>query len=73
MRPALLKDVNNLPGARILDGNFATVQQAVGTAKGNMAGARFLAAFVEEAKHSGLVARFIAQHQVKGLSVAPPV
>jgi polar amino acid transport system substrate-binding protein len=73
LRPALLKDVNNLPGARILDGNFATVQQAVGTAKGNTAGAKFLSDFVEEAKRSGLVARFIAQHQVKGLSVAPLV
>jgi polar amino acid transport system substrate-binding protein len=45
----------------------------VGTAKGNTAGAKFLSDFVEEAKRSGLVARFIAQHQVKGLSVAPLV
>ncbi len=73
LRPALLKDVIKLPGARILEGNFATVQQAVGTAKGNAAGAKFLSEFVEEAKRTGLVARFIAQHQVKGLSVAPLV
>jgi len=72
LRPGLLKDVTKLPGARILDGNFATVQQAVGTSKANAAGAKFLADFVEEAKRTGLVAKFIEQHGVKGLSVAPP-
>jgi len=70
LRPGLLKDITKLPGARILEGNFATVQQAVGTAKTNVAGAKFLHDFVEEAKRSGLVARFIEQHKVQGLSVA---
>ena len=41
-------------------------------AKKNSAGAEFLAAFVEEAKKSGLVASLIEKHKVKGLSVAPP-
>jgi polar amino acid transport system substrate-binding protein len=72
LRPGLLKDVEKLPGARILDGKFSAVQQAVGTAKPNTAGAAFLAAFVEQAKKSGLVARLIDRHKVKGLSVAPP-
>jgi polar amino acid transport system substrate-binding protein len=48
------------------------VQQAVGTAKANVAAAAWLRAFVEEAKASGLVARFIEQFKVQGLSVAPP-
>lgn len=72
LRPGLIKDVEKLPGARILDGQFSAVQQAVGTPKKNTAGAQFLSAFVEEAKKSGLVASFIAKHKVKGLSVAPP-
>jgi polar amino acid transport system substrate-binding protein len=72
LRPGLLKDIEKMPGARILDGKFSAVQQAVGTAKANKAGAEFLAAFVEEAKKSGLVARLIERHKVKGLSVAPP-
>ncbi len=72
LRPRLLTDVTKLPGAVILDGQFTAVQQAVGTAKANVAAAAWLHAFVEEAKASGLVARFIAQHGVKGLSVAPP-
>jgi polar amino acid transport system substrate-binding protein len=72
LRPRLLQDVDKLPGARILDGRFTAVQQAVGTAKGNEAGAAFLRDFVEEAKASGLVARLIERHGVRGLSVAPP-
>lgn len=72
LRPALLDDVKKYAGSRILEGNFTTVQQAVGTAKTNVASARFLADFVEEAKRTGLVAKFIEQHGVKGLSVAPP-
>jgi polar amino acid transport system substrate-binding protein len=72
LRPRLLTDVKKLPGAVILPGQFTAVQQAVGTAKANAAGAAWLRSFVEEAKASGLVAKFIEQHKVNGLSVAPP-
>lgn len=71
LRPRLVDDVERLPGARILDGRFTAVQQAVGTAKSNPNGAAFLADFVEEAKESGLVARLIDKHGVSGrLTVA---
>lgn len=72
LRPRLLSDVKKLPGARILDGQFSAVQQAVGTARKNTKGAEFLRKVVEEAKASGLVAKFIERHKVIGLSVAPP-
>ena len=72
LRPGLLSDVANLPGSRILDGQFTAVQQAVGTLRSNTAGAEFLRKFVEEAKASGLVASLIEKHHVSGLSVAPP-
>lgn len=71
LRPRLLTDVEAMPGARILDGQFTAVQQAVGTARANAAGAAFLAEFVEEAKATGLIARLIETHKVRGLSVAP--
>jgi polar amino acid transport system substrate-binding protein len=71
LRPRLLTDVVKLPGARILDGQFTAVQQAVGTARTNVAAAAFLRGFVEEAKASGFVASLIARHHVAGLSVAP--
>jgi polar amino acid transport system substrate-binding protein len=70
LRPRLLSDVEKLPGARILDGKFTAVQQAVGTARRNAKAAAFLHAFVEEAKASGLVQSFIDKHNVRGLSVA---
>jgi len=72
LKPRLLQDLEKLPGARLLDGQFTAVQQAVGTAQGNAAGAAFLSDFVEDAKASGLVARLIERHRVRGLSVAPP-
>lgn len=71
LRPGLLTDVESLPGARILDGRFMAVQQAIGTARTNEAGAAWLRDFVEDAKRSGLVARLIEKHKVRGLSVAP--
>jgi polar amino acid transport system substrate-binding protein len=70
LRPGLLEDVKKIPGAKILPGNFTSVQQAIGTAKPNAAGAAFLRAFVADAKKSGLVARLIEKHHVVGLSVA---
>ena len=72
LKPRLLSDVEKVPGSRILDGRFTAVQQAIGIPRGREAGAAFLRDFVEEAKSSGLVARLIARHSVRGLSVAPP-
>jgi polar amino acid transport system substrate-binding protein len=72
LRPRLLSDVGKMPGALILPGQFTAVQQAVGTARANAAAADWLHGIVEDAKASGLVAQFIAQHKVTGLSVAPP-
>lgn len=71
LRPRLLSDVERLPGARILDGKFTAVQQAVGTPRPRERGAAFLREFVEEAKANGLVQRLVDRHGVRGLSVAP--
>jgi polar amino acid transport system substrate-binding protein len=71
LRPRLLSDVEKLPGARILDGKFTAVQQAIGTARKNTAAAEFLRAFVEETKASGFVQSLIDKHKVRGLTVAP--
>lgn len=73
LRPRLVDDVKKLPGARILDGKFTAVQQAIGTRPDREAGAAFLRDFVEEAKASGFVASLIDKHGVSGrLTVAPP-
>lgn len=73
LRPALIPEVDKLPGARILDGRFTAVQQAIGAKPGNAAAGAFLKEFVEEAKASGFVANLIERHGVVGrLSVAQP-
>ncbi len=73
LRPALLKEAHRLPGSRVLDGKFSSVQQAMGTPRGrDEVGFAYLNAFVEEMKASGFVAARIAEHGVVGLTVAPP-
>ena len=72
LRPRLVTDAAKLPGSRILAGQFAYVQQAIGINKGNEAAYNWLKAFVEASKANGLVARFIEKFGVQGkLSVAP--
>lgn len=71
LRPRLLADVKGLPDARILEGQFSAVQQAIGTPRKNVASAEWLARVVEELKASGFVGDRIAEHDVQGLSVAP--
>ena len=70
LRPRLLSDVERLPGARLLDGRFTAVQQAVGTPRPRERGAAFLREVVEDAKASGFVQQLIDRHGVRGLSVA---
>jgi polar amino acid transport system substrate-binding protein len=72
LKPRLLTDVVKLPGARVLDGQFYGVQQAIGTPRSREAAATYLRAFVEEIKASGLAAGAIAQNGVSGVNVAPP-
>ena len=72
LRPRLVTDQENLPGSSLLEGRFTAVQQAAGTPKGRPEGARYLCAFVEDIKATGLVARTIEKHNVRGLTVAPP-
>jgi polar amino acid transport system substrate-binding protein len=63
----------NIPGSRILDGQFTGIQQAVATKNTNQESIQFLNACVEELISSGLVATLIKKYQVQGLSVAPIV
>lgn len=69
--PRLTSDLTRLPGARILEGKFTAIQQAIGTPKARAAGAAWLREFVADIKASGIVARAIEQHGVKGVSAAP--
>ncbi len=66
LRPALVDNAASLPGARVLDGHFSTVQQAIGTQPGDAEALAFLTEFVAEARQSGLIQRLIDQHGVTG-------
>lgn len=70
LKPRLLQDREKLPGSRILEGRFTTVQQAIGTPKGRPAGAAYLREFAKDIRTSGLVARLIERHHVRGVTVA---
>jgi polar amino acid transport system substrate-binding protein len=72
LRPALVGYAEKLPGSRVLDGRFTTIQQAVGTPAGREAGAAYLRAFVEDIKAKGFVAQAIERNGARGLTVAPP-
>ncbi len=74
LRSRRVKDVAQIPGARVLSGQFTAVQQAIGTNPERELAVKFLAELVEQAKASGLVARLIEKHGVEGqLTVAPLV
>jgi len=71
LRQALSGLPERLPGARVLDGRFMAVPQAVGVPRGRDAGLAYLRGVVEDAKASGLVARAIERTGARGVSVAP--
>jgi len=71
LKPRLVADAEKLPGSRVLDGQITGVQQAIGTPKARAAGAKYLQEFAADIKRSGLVAKTIEKHAVRGVSVAP--
>lgn len=56
----------------MLPGRFMVIEQAMGVRAGRGAEAeQQLRTFVEQAKASGLVARALARHDIRGALVAP--
>ncbi|MDB5597317.1 MAG: transporter substrate-binding protein [Hyphomicrobiales bacterium] len=70
LRPRLITDVQSMPGARLLEGRFMAVQQAVGVPRTKAAAVDWLNDFVEAARTQGFVAQLIGKFGVSGLSVA---
>jgi polar amino acid transport system substrate-binding protein len=60
-----------IPGSRVLEGRFMVINQASGVPKGREAGARYLRAFIEEAKATGMVAQSLKKSGIVGVSIAP--
>jgi polar amino acid transport system substrate-binding protein len=71
LKPLLIDVAAKHAGARVLDGRFTVVQQAVGTPKGRTAAAGYLREFVEDVKVTGFVAKTIEKNGIRGVTVAP--
>src|SRR6266487_6909329 len=71
LKPRLVTDAEKVRGSRVLEGRFTVVQQSVGTPQGRPSAAKYLGEFAKDVKASGFVARAIARHAVRGVSVAP--
>jgi polar amino acid transport system substrate-binding protein len=69
VRQHLVANAGKLPGARVLEGRFMAIEQALGIPKGRDAGAKYLREFIEDVKASGLVGRAIEKAGVRGVSV----
>ncbi|QWD84965.1 transporter substrate-binding domain-containing protein [Polynucleobacter asymbioticus] len=70
LKTGLVSVSKDIPGSRLLEGQFTGIQQAVAAKKSHLESLEFLNACVAEFIRSGLVADLIAQYQVQGLSVA---
>ena len=70
VRQPLIAYAATNPNVRVMNGRFMEIRQAMGTPKGRTAGARYLAAFVEDMKASGFVAEALKRNN-QSAAVAP--
>lgn len=68
LKPMLIEWVGTMPDARMLEGNFMTVNHGLASPRDRRAAADYLDAFVQDLNSSGFVARSIERHRVQGLS-----
>ena len=67
IRPMLIDVAEEHHGMRVLDGRFATVQQAIGVPRGRDAAAQYLNGFVEDIIASGFVKKTIEKNGIRGV------
>jgi polar amino acid transport system substrate-binding protein len=74
VKSALVASARQLPGSRVMSGNFMTIPQAAGVPRGRPAAAQYVRRFIEEMKASGFVAEALKRHglQPEDAIVAPP-
>ena len=71
MKQALQQFIKANPNVRMIEPRFMEIRQAMGTAKGKLAGAAYLRAFIEEMKASGFVADALKRSGQHDATVAP--
>lgn len=72
VRQSLVAAARAHPGHRVLDDSFMVIRQAAGVPKQQTTAHHYVAAFIEEAKVSGFVARALRESGVEGATIAPP-
>lgn len=68
LRTSLLKASRELPGSRVLDGQFTGIQQAIAVKDAHQEALVFLNHCVRHFIHAGLVTSLIKEYQVQGLA-----
>jgi polar amino acid transport system substrate-binding protein len=71
VKQALQKFIAQHPDVRLIDERFMEIRQAMGCAKGKLAGAEYLRSFIEEMKASGFVAKELKKSGQHDATVAP--
>jgi len=69
IKPWLVMTAERMPGSRLLDGHFMTVQQSIGIPRGRESAAQYLREFVQDIKTSGFLDRAIQSLNLPGISV----
>jgi polar amino acid transport system substrate-binding protein len=72
VKQALQGFIAKNPNVRLIEPRFMEIRQAMGTAKGKLAGAAYLRAFIEEMKRSGFVADALKRSGQHDATVGPP-
>ena len=71
VKQALQKFIAANPNVRLIEPRFMEIRQAMGTAKGRLAGAAYLRSFIEEMKANGFVADALKRSGQHDAAVAP--
>jgi polar amino acid transport system substrate-binding protein len=71
VKQALQKFAQGRDDVRLLPERFMEIRQAMGTAKGRLAGAAYLRSFIEELKANGFVADALRRSNQPDVAVAP--
>ena len=71
VKQSLQKFIAQHPDVRLIDERFMEIRQAMGCAKGKLAGAKYLRSFIEEMKAGGFVANELKKSGQHDATVAP--
>jgi polar amino acid transport system substrate-binding protein len=71
VKQQLERDMQRVPGLRMLTPSFMQIQQAMAVTDGPPQDALYLNQFVEQLKASGFIRQALIRHRIEGVTVAP--